>query len=281
MRIGIITRKGHPEVAAILSRFLPWLSDRKVEVFMESPPQGSGARPCALEEMSSLVETVVVLGGDGTMLGAARLVAGQDIPLLGVNLGGLGFITEVHKEDLYDATEKILNGECEQEPRMMLEGHVIRNGIEVTAFTALNDVVVSRGSTGKIVDLEASVNGAFVNLFKADGLIVATATGSTAYSLSASGPILYPTLRGILLTPICPHTLTNRPIVLAEDAAVQITLRSESADTTVTCDGLAGVVLERDDSVVIKQSPHVTLLHMPCGRDHFRVLRTKLKWGER
>jgi NAD+ kinase len=281
MKIGIILRKGRPEPAGILKDLLPWLDDRGAEVYMEDREgKVPGVKTCAMEEMPSLVEAVVVLGGDGTMLGAARLMAEKGIPLLGVNLGGLGFITEVHKGEIYDALEKILSDECLKEKRMMLQAQVLRDGKVQAEFTALNDIVVNK-TLAKIIDLETSISGAYVTHFKADGLIVATPTGSTAYSLSANGPILYPTLHGIVLTPICPHTLTNRPIVLADDVEIEITLKSESEGVLLTHDGLVGFTMMKGDKVVIKKSPHATTLLMPCDRDHFLTLRQKLKWGER
>lgn len=214
------------------------------------------------------------------MLGAARLVCEKGIPLLGVNIGGLGFITEVHAGEILEALDKVLRGRCPREERMMLSARLSKGDSAAGSFTALNDVVV-KGSQASIVDLEVTVNGVYVMLLKADGVITATPTGSTAYSMSAGGPILYPTVRGIALTPICPHTLTNRPIVLPEDAEIAITLKSESDGVLLTHDGIVAGVLEKGDAVVIKKSRCKTVILMPSDRDHFQVLRTKLKWGER
>lgn len=281
MRIGIITKKDHPEASGILKDLLPWLAQRGAEVVVEDHVTSStDIKKASAEEIASFSDVIVVLGGDGTMLTAARLAAGRNIPLLGINLGGLGFITEIHKEELYDAVGMILNGECQKEQRMMLDAEVIRNGEKVSGFIALNDVAVIRGALAKIIDFETTINGAYVTLFKADGIIVSTPTGSTAYSLSAGGPILYPTLDGIVLTPICPHTLTNRPITLPGDSTVEITLKS-SSDVILACDGQTNVSLKENDRILIKKSLKTTTLLMPCGRDHFKVLREKLKWGER
>jgi NAD+ kinase len=281
-KIGIICKKDRPEPGEILKALVPWLRERGAEVFLEKDRAGAlGMQGFEPEELPSLVEMVVVLGGDGTMLGAARLVSKKGIPLLGINLGGLGFITEVHKEELYDAMESILNDECPSEERMMLTAQLTRDGEKSGEFTALNDVVIDKGPIARIIDLETSVNGAYVTHFRADGVIVSTPTGSTAYSLSAGGPILYPSLNSIVLTPICSHTLTNRPIVLAGDMEVEVALKSRSDGVLLTHDGLVASTLGRGDVVAIKKSPYSTRLLMPCGRDHFKVLRSKLKWGER
>jgi NAD+ kinase len=281
-KIGIICKAGRPEPPEILKDFLPWLKDKGIEVFLDAETaEAIGSHGYPRPEIPSLAEMVVVLGGDGTMLSVARLVSEKGIPILGVNLGGLGFITEVYKEELYEAMDKILKGQCPSEERMMLIAHIYRHGEKIAEYTALNDVVINRGASGRIIDLETYINNLYVTEFKSDGLIVSTPTGSTAYSLSAGGPILYPTLNSILLTPICPHTLTNRPIVLPEDVEIEVILKSKTADVFLTMDGQVGFSLRENDKVKIKKSPYKTILLMPCERDHFQVLRTKLKWGER
>lgn len=281
-KIGIICKKGRPEPEEILRDFIPWLRERNVEAYLEDALASAfGVKGCSLEEMPSLVDIVIVFGGDGTMLSAARLVAKKGLPLLGINLGGLGFITEVRREELHEAVESILNDECPSEERIMLTARHVREGKTIGELTALNDVVIEKGPLAKIIDLEASVDGQHVTLLKADGIIVSTPTGSTAYSLSAGGPILYPTLSSIVLTPICPHTLTNRPIVLRDDMKVGIRLTSRSDGVLLTYDGLVGATLMQGDIVEIEKSPYKATFLMPCGRNHFLVLRTKLKWGER
>lgn len=280
-RIGIICKAGRPEPPEILRDFLPWLRGQGLEVFLEL--ESAAALQEAgypRSEIPSLADMVVVLGGDGTMLGAARLVCEKGVPLLGVNLGGLGFITEVYREELYGAMEKILEGQCPSEDRMMLAALIMRQGEKIAEYTALNDVVINKGALARIIELETYIDGRFVTEFRADGLIVSTPTGSTAYCLSAGGPILYPTLHSIVLTPICPHTLTNRPIVLADDAKISVTLKA-GTDVFLTMDGQVGFSLRQNDTVEIKKSPYKTTFLMPCGRDYFQVLRTKLKWGER
>jgi NAD+ kinase len=280
---AILSKEGSVPLE-ITGKLVPWLRERGVEVLLEAETAGAmGDEKAAGPDRFFGADMAVVLGGDGTMLRAARLFAGRSTPLLGVNLGGLGFITEVHKDELFDALDRILRGGCPTEERMMLRAHVIRGGGRAAEFTALNDVVINKGKLARLIVLETSVNGSHVNVLKSDGLIVSTPTGSTAYSLSAGGPIVCPTVECLLFTPICPHTLTNRPIVLGGDALVEITLKSDAKEDEVllTLDGQSGVTLMKDDVVKVSKSPHRTTLLLPTERDHFHILRTKLRWGER
>lgn len=281
-KIGIICKAGRPEPPEILKELLPRLRKKGFETFldietalilkMEGYPRS---------QIPSLVDMVIVLGGDGTMLNVARLVCERGIPILGVNLGGLGFITEVQMSELYEEMDKVFSGECLCEERMMLTALIHRHGEKIAEYTVLNDVVINKGALARIIDLETFINKAYVTTFKADGLIVSTPTGSTAYSLSAGGPVLYPTLDSIVLTPICPHNLTNRPIVLPDDVLIEVILKSMSEDVFLTLDGQVGFSLRKDDVVEVKRSPFKTKLLIPVERDYFQVLRTKLKWGER
>lgn len=281
-RIGIICKPDRPEPPEILKDLVPWLLKRNFEVYLEKETSVfEGATSVPRSELAGMVDLVVVLGGDGTMLGTARLVGHKGIPVLGVNLGGLGFITEVYTDELFMALEKIVRGECPTEDRMMLAARITRGGEEIARYTALNDVVINKGAMARIIDLEISVNNTYVTMFKSDGAIVATPTGSTAYSLSAGGPILYPTLHAIVLTPISPHTLTNRPLVLPEDVQVDITLKSYSEGVLLSLDGQVGFTLMTGDTVEVRKAPYNAILLKAGGRDHFDILRTKLKWGER
>ena len=281
-KIGIISKAGRTEPAEILKDFLPWLNNKGLEVFLDSETASLlKMKGYSRSEMPSLVDMIIVLGGDGTMLNVARLVCERGVPILGVNLGGLGFITEVQKEEVCNAMDKTLSGEYSIEDRMMLTAHIHRHGEKIAEYTVLNDVVINKGALARIIDLETYINKTYVTIFKADGLIVSTPTGSTAYSLSAGGPVLYPTLDCIVLTPICPHTLTNRPTVLPDDALIEIILKSVSEDVFLTLDGQVGFSLRKDDVVEIKRSPFKTRLIIPFERDYFQILRTKLKWGER
>jgi NAD+ kinase len=281
-KIGIICKPNAPEPPSILKDLVPWLLSKGLEVYLEKETASfEGIKSVPRSELPGMVELVVVLGGDGTMLGTARLVAEKGVPVLGVNLGGLGFITEVYTNELFMALEKIMRGECPTEERMMLSARIMRGGEEIAHYTALNDVVINKGAMARVIDLEIDVNKTYVTMFKSDGAIVSTPTGSTAYSLSAGGPILYPTIHALVLTPISPHTLTNRPLVLPEDAQIEITLKSQSEGVLLALDGQVGVTLMTGDMVEIKKSPHNAILMKAGGRDHFDILRTKLKWGER
>lgn len=281
-RIGIICKIGRPEPLEILKDFLPWLRMKGFDVFVDSETaELLNIDGYLRSQIPSMVDMIIVLGGDGTMLSVARLVGNRGIPILGVNLGGLGFITEVNRDEIFDATEKVLSGSCSIEERIMLSAIVFRSGEKIADFIVLNDVVINKGALARIIDLETYINNTYVTTFKSDGLIISTPTGSTAYCLSAGGPILYPTLNSIVLTPICPHTLTNRPIVLPDNFIIEVILRSESEDVFLTLDGQVGFSLRRNDTVEVKKTDFTTKLLIPCERDYFQILRTKLKWGER
>ncbi len=281
-KIGIISKPGRTEPQEILVDLLPRLRQQGHEVYVDSDT----AALLKMEghkrtDIASFADAVIVLGGDGTMLSVSRLVAEKGIPILGVNLGTMGFITEINRDEINQAVDAMLSDTCIIEERLMLCARIVRGGEKIAEYTVLNDVVINKGALARIIDLEALINGVYVTTFKADGLIISTPTGSTAYSLSAGGPILYPTLNSIVLTPICSHTLTNRPIVLPDDFKVEITLKMLSEDVYLTLDGQVGFSLREDDVIEINKSPFKTRLLIPCARDYFNVLRTKLKWGER
>jgi len=284
--LAIICKKDRPEPEDILRDLVPWLKERGLDVLMApkaaealSLSSIEGLTACPEEDMAKRADLAVVLGGDGTMLGAARLLAPAGVPILGVNLGDLGFITEVIAQEIFTVMESVLSGQCSVEERTMLTATIL-NGGDGIECPALNDVLVTRGSTPRIISLEACVDDKFVNTFRADGIVVATPTGSTAYSLSADGPILYPTVNCLVMTPVCPHTLTNRPIVLPDNVEIRITLKS-SEEATVMHDGQVAGNIVAGQTVVIRTSPHKARLIMPPSRDHFGVLRGKLGWGGR
>jgi len=281
-KIGIICKTGIAEPSEILKGLLPWLRQKNCEAYVDIETASIlNIKGFSRSEIPSLVDIIVVLGGDGTMLSVCRLVGDKGIPILGVNIGGLGFLTEVQKDELYEFFENVLAGECPIEERIMLTTYVHRNNERIAEYIVMNDVVVNKGALARIIDLETYINHAYVTTFKADGLIVSTPTGSTAYALSAGGPILYPTLSSIVLAPICPHTLTNRPIVLPDDVIIEIILRSQTEDVFLTLDGQVGFPLKLNDIVEVRKSPFKTKLLTPCKKDYFQILRTKLKWGER
>ena len=281
-KIGIICKQGRKEPQEILQELLPLIKKNGCETFVDSETAAAlKINGFSREEIASNVDLVLVLGGDGTMLSVSRLVAEQGIPILGINLGSLGFITEVSRDEIFSTVNKMLNEGCAIEERLMLSAAVHRDGKKLTEYTVLNDVVINKGAVARIIDLETNVNGSYVTTFKADGLIISTPTGSTAYSLSAGGPILYPTLESIVLTPICSHTLTNRPIVLPDDFKIEIIIKKISGDAFLTLDGQVGFSLMTGDVIEINKAGYKTKLLVPIERDYFRVLRTKLKWGER
>lgn len=280
--IGIICKIGVPEPAKILKGLVPWLKQKGYKIFVDSDIASFiKLKGYDRSEIPDRADIIIVIGGDGTMLRVCRLVGGRDIPILGVNIGGLGFLTEVKQDEIYDVLEKVLNGKCPVEERIMLEARIYRENENVAEYVVVNDVVVNKGALARIIDLETFIDHDYVTTFKADGLIVATPTGSTAYALSAGGPILYPTLKSIVLAPICPHMLTNRPIVLPDTVLIEMILRSPSEDVFLTVDGQVGCALNLNDIIEVKKSPFKTQLLAPCGKKYFRILRTKLKWGER
>ncbi len=281
-KIGIICKPGKPEPPEILQELLPYMEEKGFEVVLEEESAKMiGRTGMSRAEIPDLVDAVIVLGGDGTMLSVARLVANKDIPILGINLGGLGFITEVNRSEIKEAVDKMLVEECSVEERLMLNVHVHRLGEKISDYLVLNDIVINKGALARIIDLETFIDYQYVTTYKADGLIVSTPTGSTAYNLSAGGPIIHPMMHSIVITPICPHTLTNRPLVISDASMVEIVLQSESEDVFLTLDGQVGYSLRQGDRIEITRSEHSTKLLIPCEKDYFNILRTKLKWGER
>jgi NAD+ kinase len=238
-------------------------------------------RSFELEHAAEDTELIIVLGGDGTLLSVAREIRGRNVPILGVNLGGLGFLTEISLEELPEMLPLVLKGEYRTSVRVMFDVMVKRNGAEIFELSFLNDAVITKDALARIIDLETSVDGNYLTTFKGDGLIVSTPTGSTGYSLSAGGPILYPSLEQAMLTPICPHTLTNRPIILPEEVTVTAKLISPDERVILTVDGQVGFQLEYKDEVVVRKSRYTVSLIKSATNEYFEVLRNKLKWGER
>jgi len=288
-RIGIIAKQNKPEAVTLTGRLVEWLQPKGVEVYIEEGIEKSlrpnlrapFLNPVKREEIPSHAEMIIVLGGDGTLLSVARLVGSHEVPILGVNLGGLGFLTEITLEELYRVLERVIQGDFVTDERVVFHAAVIRRGERLAEFIVLNDAVINKGALARIIDLETTINGEYLTTFKSDGLIISTPTGSTAYNLSAGGPIAYPSLHCIIITPICPHTLTNRPIVIPDDVEVRAILRSKQQEVILTLDGQQGFVLEFDDVVEVKKAEGKILLIKSPYRHYFEVLREKLKWGER
>jgi NAD+ kinase len=280
--VGIIYKHHHDPAKEEAERLGEWFRERSIRVFSEEM-DAKGSRNGTFEESSAIpndVNWVVVLGGDGTLLGAARRVGRYGVPILGVNLGGLGFLTCIPLARMYPVVETMIQNGLGVETRVMLEARVTRDGREAIRFEVLNDVVINKGALARIIDLDVTINDNFLTTFRADGLIVSTATGSTAYNLSAGGPILYPTSESFVLTPICPFTLTNRPIIVPDRAVIDITLGKESEETVIlTFDGQVGFDLLHGDVVTIRKSNEKITLFKSPDHSYFEILRTKLMWG--
>jgi len=280
-KIGIIA-KDIPEARKASRKLAAWLEARGKKVFIDSETAAAiNARGYEPDEIPALVEMIIVLGGDGTLLSAARLVADShtDVPIFGVNLGSLGFMAEVSLDELYGNLEKAIAGKLGTEDRIMLTASVVRGGKRIAQYRVLNDAVINKGALARMMELRVSVNDGHLTTLRADGLIVATPTGSTAYSLSAGGPIIHPTIHCFVLTPICPHTLSNRPIALPDTVVVTVSLTSPSEDVSLTLDGQIGFPLEPNDVVAIKKSQFRMKLIKHPTKSYYEILRTKLKWG--
>jgi len=262
----IVTKPKQPQVARVAEDLIQWLKTRNIAASL-------------VPESAPHADLAVVVGGDGTLLAAARLLADNQVPIVAINYGSLGFLTEVTLEEMYPALERVLGGEFVTERRMMMDCQVSRLGKQVGRYRALNDVVINKGSLSRMIELEARVDGQYVSRFRADGLIISTPTGSTAYNISAGGPIIFPTMGAMIVTPICSHTLTNRPIVVPETVQVEIDLCSVQDDVYVTVDGQVGLKLEIGDKLVVNKSAVTLQLVAPADKNYFDVLRGKLKWG--
>jgi NAD+ kinase len=268
--VGIVHKVSSAEAAETAFHVRQFLEDRRIDVITSEAEVGRSA------------DLVVVLGGDGTLIHAQSLLAGRPAPILGINMGSLGFMTEVPQSDLYVALDLVLAGNAKISERMKLRVHLHRGGRSERALDeeVLNDVVIAKTSLSRMAELDTRCSGNYVTTYKADGVIVATPTGSTAYSLAANGPIMYPTMRGVIIAPICPHMLTQRPLVVPDDENIEIVL-SNDTEVYLTLDGQKGLPLERGDRVQVKQSYNRVLLVRNPKIDFFGILRAKLRWGER
>ncbi|OFW19476.1 MAG: hypothetical protein A3H97_06845 [Acidobacteria bacterium RIFCSPLOWO2_02_FULL_65_29] len=288
-RVGIVAKANLRAATTHLVEIAGWLATRGIQAVFET--ETAALMPPATERavlgksaLASGVDVVLVLGGDGTLLGMADCIgeAGSAVPILGVNFGSLGFLTEITLPELYPSLEAALDGRAHIENRMMLRSTTVRKGETFAQLIALNDAVITKTARSRLIDLSVSVGDEFVTRVKADGLIVATPTGSTAYNLSAGGPIVQPNVDALVLTPIAPHTLTNRPIVIPATSTVRVQPNMQERDEVfVTFDGQAGFELQAGDEVTIRRADTPLRLIRPSTRSYFEVLRTKLKWGER
>jgi len=281
-RIGFCLKEDEAQIEPILTDLVRWLEAEGLAVVFDENGGAVIGRPgITREALTQEVDLVVSLGGDGTLLSVARAAGTRSVPILGVNLGRLGFLTEVNIDEVRAALEKVLAGDGTVVPRMRLEVEAFRGGERLGHYHALNDAVLTRQVLSRMIDLEARADGVKVTTYHADGLIVSTPTGSTAYSLSAGGPLLLPGLEAIILTPICPHSLTQRPIVLPQNVELEIVVEAESGDAALTVDGQEGLDLEPGDRVVMHRSPHPVEIVASPFRDPYEILHTKLRWGHR
>ena len=282
--VGIVSKPIKDAVCSIVPPLVAWLRERKIEFFTDTETQkclGSPEAGVPRDALGAKVDLLIVLGGDGTLLSVARALGGRSVPVLPVNLGGLGFLTSVTREELYPALEQVLAGKHATSERMMLEAEVVRKGATAKRQTALNDAVVNKAARARMLDFDLYVNRAHVARYRADGLIVATPTGSTAYSLAAGGPIVHPEVDALLITPICPHMLTNRPLVVPDTARLEIDIAAAEEPVYLTLDGQTGYQLEPEDRVAVTKSPSHVVFVRPPEKTYFEVLRSKLRWGER
>lgn len=283
-RVGIVAKPHRPEARDVLQQLITWLKakDREVVLDVETAAlAGAEETGIAKADLPRMADLVVVLGGDGTLLSVARLVESGEVPILGVNLGGLGFLTEITLDELYPILGLVFAGKYRGSRRMLLQVSVQRGGESIAEHVVLNDAVMTKGALARIVDLAVFVEQEYVTTYRADGLIVCTPTGSTAYGLSAGGPILFPSMRAIILVPICPHTLTDRPLVLPEEVRVQVALESQDEDVYLTLDGQVGFPLRYRDLVEVRRADREITLIVSPKKSYYEILRSKLKWGER
>lgn len=284
--IALIGKYKSPEIAESLLNLAAFLRSRDVAVMVEEGTAalvGADGFPVAsYAVIGQRADLAIVLGGDGSMLTAARQLAESGVPLVGVNQGRLGFMTDLARDDMLDGVADLLEGRFKDERRFLLDATVSRDGACVFQTQALNDVVVNKGDLGRMIEFAVSIDGEFIYNQRSDGLIVATPTGSTAYALAGGGPIIHPGLEAVVLVPICPHTLTHRPIVVKADSVIEVVLNSaNTTEAQITCDGQVSLAIEPGDRVLIrKKSRKVRLVH-PLNHDYFELLRAKLNWGLR
>ncbi len=282
--VGIISKPKKAEIREIVPGLLAWLRERGIEWFIDKETSGimeMKERSLTRNEMPSRVDLLIVLGGDGTLLATARALNRKPVPILAVNLGSLGFLTEITRDQLLPTLETVLAGTHKTDRRVQIEGELIRADEILTPFLALNDVVLNKGAIARILEFDVHVNSERVSTYKSDGLIISTPTGSTAYSLAAGGPIVTPSVEAFLITPICAHTLTHRPLVLPNTVKIEVTVKTQKEAAYLTVDGQVGIAANSDDVVRMRKSDSYVELVRPPSTPYFEILQKKLKWGER
>ncbi len=281
-RIGIFAKRNQPDAITLALKVDSWLRARGVTVLCEEElATGMGVSGTPAAKIPPLCDMLIVLGGDGTLISVAREVGALEKPILGVNLGSLGFLTEITTKELFPVLERILGGDYQTSDRLMLDVAVTRKGSCLVRYQVLNDVVINKGALARIVDIKVWVNDSYLTTYKADGLIISSPTGSTAYNMAAGGPIIDPGSECLVITPICPHMLTNRPMIVSADASIRVEVMFQDEDVVLTADGQVGMPLLAGDVVEILQASSRTRLILSPEKDYFEILRTKLRWGER
>jgi NAD+ kinase len=280
--VGIISKPGSDAARELVPNLIEWLRGRGIAAQLDEQTGKYANTPgLSRDAVPEGTDLVIVLGGDGTLLSAARAIGRREIPLFPVNLGGLGFLTAITVDELFPELQRALRGEHRIGKRKLLTTEVVRDGTVVSSYDALNDAVLTKSALARMIDLDTHVDEQFVCVYKADGLIISTPTGSTAYSLSAGGPIIFPSVPAICLTPICPHMLTNRPVLVPETSVVRVVSHGPDESVFLTIDGQIGEPIREGDTVVCRSSHYSLLLVRPPRMMFFDVLRQKLKWGER
>jgi NAD+ kinase len=282
--VGIVCKPIKTVVCAVVPPLINWLHKRKIKAFVDTEAQsclGASEPGVPRESLGAKVDLLIVLGGDGTLLSAARALHGHNVPILAVNLGALGFLTSVTLDELYPVLDQALAGKHLSSERMMLEAAVSHDGAVAERQPALNDAVVTKSALARMLDFDVYVDKNHIGRYRADGLIVATPTGSTAYSLAAGGPIIHPDLDAFVITPICPHMLTNRPLVIPGAARIEVDFSAAEEPVYLTLDGQIGLQLGSADRVTITKSPNKVKLIRPPDKTYYEILRSKLRWGER
>jgi len=281
-QIGIFSKPNAEAAYQVVPRLLHWLSERNLRCRLDELTAQYAGLPDGLprEHVPDGCQLIVVLGGDGTLLSAARATGSREIPLFAVNLGSLGFLTAITTESLFAELQRVIAGDTKISKRRMLHVDLVRAGEVRASYEALNDIVITKASIARMIEVEAYVNNHFMCAYRADGLILASPTGSTAYSLAAGGPIVFPTVEAVCITPICPHTLTNRPVIVPSDVFISIVNRAADESAFLTVDGQVGEPLNEGDEINSRRSDHFIHLIRPPQNSFFDVLRQKLKWGE-
>ncbi len=281
--IGIISRPRRSHLSVVVPPLLEWLKQRGIKAIYDEETAGAlpdVSKGRTRQQVADSSELLLVLGGDGTMLAAARLAGPRGIPILPVNMGSLGFLTSFMLDELYPALEDALAGRFSVSQRVMLNVELVRTGKVIETHRVLNEAVVNKGALARMIELELTIDDDFVCRYRADGLIVATPTGSTAYSLSAGGPIVHPAVESFIITPICPHTLSDRPVIIRDSSIIEIKLLGNTESVFLTLDGQRGIPMQATDHVRISRAKELLKLIYPPKKSYFEILRSKLKWGE-